>query len=151
MSIGGQPPQWLFRSVYDSGVYRIHRMDVETYTEDVVLGDGATSYRDPDYSAVLDRLVFVSNESGSDEVWIANGDGSDKTQVTVGFGKSNHGIKARAPKLCPMVRPLFLKVMPMISWPWKTGFKLIICTTWLIITEPTFPKLRCPTAPKRTS
>ena len=101
MSIGGQPPQWLFRSVYDSGVYRIHRMDVETYTEDVVLGDGATSYRDPDYSAVLDRLVFVSNESGSDEVWIANGDGSDKTQVTVGFGKSNHGIKARAPKFAP--------------------------------------------------
>ncbi len=101
LSIGGKPPQWLYRSVYKSGSYEVRRMDVETYNEEIILSDGATSYRYPDYNPVIDRLVFVSNATGNEEVWIADGDGNNKQQLTEGFGNSAYNMRARRPKMAP--------------------------------------------------
>ena len=40
------------------------------------------SYRNPDYSAVAKRIVYVSNETGFNEIWSASPDGSDRRQHT---------------------------------------------------------------------
>jgi len=40
------------------------------------------SHKNPDYSDVTDQLVYVSNESGSYELWVANRDGSNRQQLT---------------------------------------------------------------------
>ncbi|BDF93177.1 MULTISPECIES: winged helix-turn-helix domain-containing protein [Pseudoalteromonas] len=38
--------------------------------------------RFPDYSAIKNKLAFVSNESGSTELWIANKDGTERKKIT---------------------------------------------------------------------
>jgi Tol biopolymer transport system component/DNA-binding winged helix-turn-helix (wHTH) protein len=40
------------------------------------------TYESPDYSLINDLVVFSSNESGFDELWIAKPDGSERKQLT---------------------------------------------------------------------
>ncbi|MCP4991124.1 MAG: hypothetical protein GY928_35245 [Colwellia sp.] len=40
------------------------------------------TYESPDYSAVNNLVVFSSNESGFDELWLAKPDGSERKQLT---------------------------------------------------------------------
>lgn len=40
------------------------------------------SYNSPHYSAQTDRLVFISNESGFEEIWTSKVDGTDRKQLT---------------------------------------------------------------------
>ncbi len=40
------------------------------------------SHRNPDYSINADRLVYVSNESGHNEIWTAKTDGSSRQKLT---------------------------------------------------------------------
>lgn len=41
-----------------------------------------TSFRYPSYSPVSERLLFVSNQSGFDEVWVSNLEGDQRIQLT---------------------------------------------------------------------
>lgn len=43
---------------------------------------GNFSYESPHYSPAQEKLAFISNESGFDEVWIAKADGTQRLQVT---------------------------------------------------------------------
>jgi len=40
------------------------------------------SYHSPHYSKIMNKVVFVSNESGFEEIWTSNIDGSDRQQLT---------------------------------------------------------------------
>ncbi|WP_299802054.1 winged helix-turn-helix domain-containing protein [uncultured Shewanella sp.] len=40
------------------------------------------SYRNPDYSAVTQRIVYVSNETGFNEIWSSDADGNQRRQHT---------------------------------------------------------------------
>lgn len=41
-----------------------------------------TSFRYPSYSSVSERLLFVSNQSGFDEIWVSNLEGDQRKQLT---------------------------------------------------------------------
>ena len=99
--LGGTPSQIIYYSVKESGLYKIKRRDLYGTSDHLVIGDGEFSYNEPDYSPILDRVVYSSNASGSQEIWIADGDGSNRQQVTVGFGNSDFGFSARSPKWSP--------------------------------------------------
>jgi len=99
--LGGKPSELLYVSVKESGRYKIKRRDLNGSVETEVLGDGEFSYIEPDYHPLLDRLVYVSDATGSPEVWISNGLGGDRHQLTVGFGDSYLGFAAHSPKWAP--------------------------------------------------
>ncbi|GIU22563.1 winged helix-turn-helix domain-containing protein [Shewanella schlegeliana] len=40
------------------------------------------SYRNPDYSSVTERIVYVSNETGFNEIWSSDADGNQRRQHT---------------------------------------------------------------------
>jgi hypothetical protein len=58
---------------------------------------------DPDYNSVSDKIVYVSDVSGSYEIWVANGDGeeSSRRKITDGFGNTRNKIFSRNPKWSP--------------------------------------------------
>jgi hypothetical protein len=99
--LGGGSPEFIYYGVKRSGLHRIERTDPSGLLTKLVLGSGQANFRDPDYSPILDRLVYSCNVSGSYEIWIANGDGSNQRQLTVGFGDSYRGLKARRPRWAP--------------------------------------------------
>ena len=99
--LAGQPPEAIYTAARRGNLYGIERLDGSGQRADVLIRDGQASYRDPDYHAGLDRLVYASNLSGDFEIWIARGDGSDATQLTVGFGDTGRGISARRPRWSP--------------------------------------------------
>ena len=99
--LGGTPPQTIYYGVKESGLFKVRRRDLYGTTDQLILGDGEFSYSEPDYSPILDKLLYLSNASGHNEIWIANGDGTDRQQLTVEFGNSDLGFSARAPKWSP--------------------------------------------------
>ncbi len=99
--LGGRPPEIVYLAVNQSNLYKIHRMDSTGLGDSTVIGDGQFSYRDPDYSALLDKIVYSANVSGDFEIWIADGDGENRKQLTVGFGDSFRGVSARRPRWAP--------------------------------------------------
>jgi hypothetical protein len=99
--LGGRPPERVYTAVEKSNLYRIHRMDPSGQGLVELVGDGEHSFRDPDYSPIVDKLVYSSNASGSWEIWIANGDGTERRQLTVGFGDAFLGYTARRPRWAP--------------------------------------------------
>lgn len=99
--LGGTPPQTIYYGVKESGLFKVRKRDLYGTTDQLILGDGEFSYTEPDYSPVLDKVVYTSNASGHNEIWIANGNGSERQQLTVDFGSSDLGFSARAPKWSP--------------------------------------------------
>ena len=99
--LGGSSPEFVYLAVSRSNLYKIERMDPAGLTTTTVIGDSEFSYRDPDYSPILDRLVYSSNVSGNWEIWLAHGDGSNRVQLTDGFGDSFRDITARRPRWAP--------------------------------------------------
>ena len=101
LPVGGRPPDAVFRSEKVSGRWRIVRSDGNGLDEDVLLSDGQYDFRDPDYQPSLDRLVFVSTESGAQEIWVSDANGGQRVQLTEGFGDSFLGFGARRPRWAP--------------------------------------------------
>ena len=99
--LGGKPAQFIYTAVKQGGLYKIRRMDPAGLSESEIHGDSEHSYRDPDYSPAIDRLVYSSNVSGDWEIWLSHGDGSNAKQLTVGFGDSALGSSARRPRFAP--------------------------------------------------
>ena len=99
--LGGVAPEWLYSAVNRSNLYAIERTDLNGLSRSVVIGDREFSYRDPDYSAVNDRIVYSSNASGAFEIWMARPDGTGRRQLTRGFGDTERGIAARNPRWAP--------------------------------------------------
>jgi hypothetical protein len=79
-STGGRTPEFVYYSE-NNGLYGIERLDLNAFVSHAVQRGTDFSVRDPDYYAGHDKLVYVSNASGSYEVWTASGDGSDARQV----------------------------------------------------------------------
>ncbi len=99
--LGGRPPEVLHTSIRRNGLYHIQRTDPQGLLPEDLVSDGQHNFRDPDYSAVLDRLVFTSDESGETEIWVSNGDGTGRRQVTTQFGRTAAGIECRRPRWAP--------------------------------------------------
>jgi hypothetical protein len=57
-------------------------LDSQYQTERQITHDLATSY-DPAWSPKADRIVFVSNRAGSDDIYTINADGSDLRRLTI--------------------------------------------------------------------
>ena len=99
--LGGSPPEFVYVSTREAGMWGVRRMDALGLHGVDVLRDGQYGYRDPDYHPSLDRLVFASDRSGDYEIWMARGDGSELRQLTAGFGDVERGISARRPRWAP--------------------------------------------------
>lgn len=99
--LGGTPPEFVYMAARRNNLYKVERSDLSGSWSEPLIGDGEFSYRDPDYSALLDKIVYSSNASGDYEIWLANGDGNGRRQLTVGFGDTERGIAARRPRWAP--------------------------------------------------
>lgn len=60
----------------------IHLVDVVTGDERSLLTDGSTGNIDPVWSPDGSQIAFVSNRSGTTEMWVVNVDGSNLRQLT---------------------------------------------------------------------
>ncbi len=96
-----------------SAVYSVTRYNMkenkglsQIYTRDMVSGkesaltDNTSSNSDPQWSADGEKIYFISNRSGSAQVWSMNADGSAATQITnIEGGIEGYGIAPTADKL----------------------------------------------------
>ena len=98
---GGKPPEDLFLGIREAGLYGIARVEPSAVEPIPLVDDSEFSYRDPDYSPLLDRLVYAANVSGSFEIWVADGRGNQRRQLTRGFGDAVLGFSARHPRWAP--------------------------------------------------
>ncbi|MFT5435056.1 MAG: hypothetical protein ACI9OJ_005773, partial [Myxococcota bacterium] len=99
--LGGRSPEYLYLAVRRSNLMRVERMDPAGEKASTIIGDSEFNYQDPDYSPILDRLLYASDASGHMEIWIADGDGSNRRKLTTGFGDSGRNITARRPRFAP--------------------------------------------------
>jgi hypothetical protein len=98
---GGRAPEQLLFSSARNNLFGIERMEPRGLDRQSVLRLDSASAADPDYSSVVDRIVYVSSASGNYEVWVARGDGSQAQQITVGFGDTARNVFARRPHWAP--------------------------------------------------
>ena len=96
-----------------SAVYSVTRYNMkenkglsQIYTRDMVSGkesvltDNTSSNSDPHWSADGEKIYFISNRSGSAQVWSMNTDGSAATQITnIEGGIEGYGIAPTADNL----------------------------------------------------
>ena len=68
-----------------SGLFGIDRMDPSGAGRAAVVRPSDGTVNDPDYSPLVDKLVYSSNQSGNAEIWLSNGDGSNPQQLTTGL------------------------------------------------------------------
>lgn len=100
--LGGSSADALYIAVRKSGSYQIEEWSSRSNeARRVVLDSGSISYRDPDYSPIIDRLVYSSNATGSYEIWMSDGQGENQQQITVDFGDAERNIQARNPRWAP--------------------------------------------------
>ncbi len=102
--LGGRAPEFVYLgAAQPSGLFAIERMDTNGLARERVLAAPDSSFIDPDYSPVVDKLVYSSNAGGAFEIWIADPNGAvdSRRQVTVGFGDTARGIMARRPRWAP--------------------------------------------------
>lgn len=64
--------------------YHIARLELngDVATSPFPVVDSEFNHRYPDYSAEADKIVYVSNESGHYELWLADSNGFNRTQLT---------------------------------------------------------------------
>lgn len=98
---GGHTPERLFFASSENNLYGIEKMDVRGMSRERVLRGTNYTAQHPDYSPIVDKFVYSSNESGDFEIWLANGDGSQKQQLTIGFGDTYKKAFALRPKWAP--------------------------------------------------
>ncbi len=98
---GGRGSEVLFYASAENNLYGVEQMDLHGMTRSEIVRDGEHTFQDPDYSPLMDKIVYSSNVSGDFEIWIADGDGSDPRQITHGFGDTARGIFARRPCWAP--------------------------------------------------
>lgn len=99
--VGGRTPQSLYFASAQNNLNGIEQLDMRSFSRRTVVRLPTASAQDPDYSPLVDKIVYSSNASGSFEIWIANGDGSDARAITKGFGDTRRRIFARRPKFAP--------------------------------------------------
>jgi hypothetical protein len=85
----------------ENGLFGIDRVDPSGFGLASVVRSGDATYHDPDYSPLVDKLVYSSNKSGSSEIWFADGNGANPQKLTTGFGDADHEIFARRPRWAP--------------------------------------------------
>lgn len=98
---GYRAPEVLMFASAHNNLYGIEQMELSGLARTEVLRKLDSSAQDPDYSPVLDKIVYSSNAAGNFEIWVADGDGSDARQITFGFGDTERGLFARRPKWAP--------------------------------------------------
>jgi hypothetical protein len=103
LQVGGRSPEAIYLAAERNGLFGIERMDATGMNRRDVIRSGEHTFLDPDYSPLVDKLVYISNASGGHEVWVADGDGSAASRrvVTSGFGDAARGIFARRPRWAP--------------------------------------------------
>jgi hypothetical protein len=100
--VQGTSPETLFvASAGGNGLFGIEAMDPNGLGRRDVLRLADGSIKDPDYSPIVDRLVYSSNATGNSEIWLAWSDGSHAQRLTDGFGSTADGIFARRPRWAP--------------------------------------------------
>ena len=99
--LGGRPPEFVYLAREKSNLFKIHRMDPSGLSDVELIGDPSYSFRDPDYSPIVDKIVYSANVSGNFEIWLADGDGTNRQQLTVGFGNASLGSTAHRPRWAP--------------------------------------------------
>ncbi len=99
------------------------------------------SYHSPHYSSAVNRLAFISNESGFDEIWMSNIDGTARTKLTnlsshLTFPRWSHDGKSIAflgPKTKSKRNTLYvLNVKTQIVRQVNSEFKQHFRPSWLI-------------------
>lgn len=98
---GTSPGELIYLSTPQNGLFGVDRMDPTGFGLSSVVRPTDATVQDPDYSPLVDKVLYSSNKSGSAEIWIANGDGSNPQQVTTGFGDAVNGVFARRPRWAP--------------------------------------------------
>ncbi len=101
--VGARRPEWLHYASARDNLWGIRRVDPDGFADEEILRDGKSSFQDPDYSPIVDKLVYSANVGGSFEIWIADADGApaSRKQITRGFGDTGRGIFARRPRWAP--------------------------------------------------
>jgi hypothetical protein len=85
----------------ENGLFGIDRMDPSGFGLASVIRSSDASFQDPDYSPLIDKILYSSNKSGNTEIWMADGNGSNAVQLTTGFGNASDGVFARRPRWAP--------------------------------------------------
>jgi len=65
----------------DTSIMRLE-LDSDVAASPFPLIQSEFNFRFPDYSEAAEKLAFISNESGFDEIWVAGLDGTERRQLT---------------------------------------------------------------------
>ncbi|WP_372768837.1 winged helix-turn-helix domain-containing protein [Pseudoalteromonas sp.] len=65
----------------DTSIMRLE-LDTDVAASPFPLIQSEFNFRFPDYSEAAEKIAFISNESGFDEIWIASLEGADRKQLT---------------------------------------------------------------------
>lgn len=98
---GTPPPTAIFFDQQENNLHGLERMDAFGLSRRTLIRTGDTATLDVDYSPTADRIVYISTETGSYEVWLADADGANPIQLTDGFGSLERGVFARRPQWSP--------------------------------------------------
>lgn len=96
-----KPEEIIYLGRPENGLFGIDRMDPSGFGLGPVLHAGDATFQDPDYSALVNKLVYSSNKSGSFEIWMSDGSGANPKQLTTGFGDAAAEVFARRPRWAP--------------------------------------------------
>lgn len=96
----------IYLSTPQNGLFGVDRMDPTGFGGSPVVRPTDATVQDPDYSPLVDKVVYSSNQSGDAEIWIADGDGSNPVKLTTGFGNADIGVFARRPRWSPNAKKI---------------------------------------------
>jgi hypothetical protein len=122
----------VFESVYfasaKNNLWGIQEADIYGLSPQTLVRDSQSSARDPDYSPVLDKLVYASDQGGAYEIWLSDGDGESLSRraITRGFGDPSLDIRARRPRFSPDGRAL---VFESNAFSWRYAHN-VFAETW---------------------
>jgi hypothetical protein len=100
---GGSSPSTIFSARVEQGLGRIVASDDNGLRVEELISSGEASFKHPDYSPALDKLVYAANVTGNWEIWVADSDGkpSSRQRLTNGFGDEALGMLTLRPKWAP--------------------------------------------------